>query len=425
METSRHGMSGKSRESILRKLSIEQVEWQTGICRIPDEKASGSILFTGDWVPHREFFSLMVEKPRDIYGDTLEFLQRADLRILNLECAMGGDTPLVKSGPLIRGGREHLPCFRSAQADLVSLANNHFCDYGPTGVQETIALLREEGIDFCGAGSSLQEALQFVVREVNGVKVAFLSFSESGSDLPEAGAQTYGLFAWHPEMVAEQIKLARSCSDLVVVLMHAGCEHIPYPPLYVQQTARKLAEAGADAVVGHHPHVPQGIELHQGVPIAYSLGNYIFPPHIFEFNARGYLLRLDISPHRIVGFQIFPYQIDPAQGVSLLKGREKEAFLKILQELSAPFAAGLGAEAWYGVLAERWQEGYHLRILQEDQKRFAEDPAHAAANLRNRNSKTCHVHFWKDYYHRMAERQIQDAPEWAVAMSRRFTKLHH
>lgn len=243
-------MSGKSRESILRKLSIEQVEWQTGICRIPDEKASGSILFTGDWAPHREFFSLMVEKPRDIYGDTLEFLQRADLRILNLECAMGGDTPLVKSGPLIRGGREHLPCFRSAQADLVSLANNHFCDYGPTGVQETIALLREEGIDFCGAGSSLQEALQFVVREVNGVKVAFLSFSESGSDLPEAGAQTYGLFAWHPEMVAEQIKLARSCSDLVVVLMHAGCEHIPYPPLYVQQTARKLAEAGAEPLSG-------------------------------------------------------------------------------------------------------------------------------------------------------------------------------
>lgn len=403
------------------KTGATAIDWKRGaICGSGDAPAA-KIVFAGDWGAYGGIYESMLRSPERIYGDTREILRSGDLRVMNLECALGGDSPLVKSGPLLRGTPEHLKCLTASGVEAVTLGNNHICDYRREGLARTLSLLDAHGIAHCGAGLNREGAESVLVREVNGITVGLISFTESGSDLPEANGDGYGIFGWHPDAAAGLVAAARRACDIVVALPHAGVEHIPYPPAYIQQAYRRLAAAGADAVIAHHPHVPQGIEIHRGTPIFYSVGNYVFPPGAFSLNSRGYLVRLEISKRGVTGFEVFPYGIDARSGASLLQGEEKTEFLELLQALSEPLAEQ-GNEAWHGVLAARWRSGFHAETLRNDLARFGADPVRTAAVLRNRRSKTCHVNFWYDFYDRIARGVIDEAPEWAVEMTRRFEK---
>lgn len=397
---------------------MERIDWKYGKW---GTSSDARITFTGDWAAYKWFDELIIQTPEAIYGDTLNVLKKADLRVVNLECALGGTTPIIKSGPNISGSRKHLPCLLASGVDVATLGNNHFCDYGPEGIAETLNILRENNIRFCGAGMDRTEAEMPAICELNGVKAGIVSFTESGSDLPEAGENSPGIIGWQKEQLSRIIKDTRQKCDVVIAVMHAGCEYIPYPPAYVQEMARELIRAGANAVIAHHPHVPQGIEIYNDSPIVYSVGNYIFPNAGYFFNTRGYLLTLDIGKNGVTGFTIDPYSIGTAdQGVSLLCGETKDEFLALLKELSAPFVRGEGETAWHGVLARRYQNKYHEKMWNNDLKHFAEDPAKAAAIIRNRTSKSCHVNFWRDYFHRLAEGFIADAPEWALKLCRLY-----
>lgn len=162
--------------------------------------------------------------------------------------------------------------------DMVTLANNHTLDYGTDALTDTLATLNEHDILHVGAGENLQEAKEAVVIETNGKTIGFLGFSRV---LPvaswAAGNKNPGLFSTYDSTIPEnEIRSVKNTCDLVIVYVHWGIERNEYPEDYQRELAKKYIDAGADMVVGSHPHVLQGFEFYKNKPILYSLGNFLF-----------------------------------------------------------------------------------------------------------------------------------------------------
>lgn len=172
------------------------------------------------------------------------------------------------------------PMLRRFGFDMMCLANNHVLDYGPPGLRDTLNLLGTAGIRHFGAGYTRAEAQRGEIVELKGVKVGFLGFMQAYV----AYADTYPWFATSRRpgvarmsisTVQAAIRELRPRVNVLIVSFHWGRNY--RDRLAIQQRFARLAiDAGASLVVGHHPHVPQGVELYKGVPILYSLGNFAF-----------------------------------------------------------------------------------------------------------------------------------------------------
>ncbi|MDW8252222.1 MAG: CapA family protein, partial [Myxococcales bacterium] len=211
------------------------------------------------------------------------WLRSGDIRFVNLEGPLSdqkGETmsprnPLVFTGPPV--GAEVLA---RAGIDLVSTANNHAWDYGKSGLLETLVHLDRAGVKHVGTGASLAEARAPVVMEKNGWKIGFLAAT---------GIWNQGELSKHPgrEHVAEAdaswmipaVRALRERVDVVAVSYHGGEEYREIPLPLARKLHTSLIDAGADVILGHHPHVLQGVGWHRGRPIFYSLGNLRMSMH--------------------------------------------------------------------------------------------------------------------------------------------------
>lgn len=167
---------------------------------------------------------------------------------------------------------------KEMQADAVSLANNHALDFGTDALLDTCDTLDVAGILRTGAGKNLEEAKKAVEIEIQGRKVAIIGATRV-IPVPEWAA--YGntpgmLAAYDPQILLKEVQQLSETQDYVVVFIHWGIERAERPESYQRDLGKKLIDAGADIVIGAHPHVLQGIEYYQGKPIVYSLGNFIF-----------------------------------------------------------------------------------------------------------------------------------------------------
>lgn len=162
--------------------------------------------------------------------------------------------------------------------DLVTLANNHALDFGQEALLDTCAALDGAGIPYVGAGEDLERAKALYTTQLGRWTVGFLGATRV---IPVAdwAATPYGpgmLSTYDPAVLLEEIRKAKEICDLVVVYVHWGIEREAYPKDYQRQLGRQYLDAGADLVIGSHPHVLQGIEYYDGKPIVYSLGNFVF-----------------------------------------------------------------------------------------------------------------------------------------------------
>lgn len=176
----------------------------------------------------------------------------------------------------------YLSAFQEMGVDVVSLANNHALDYGTDALMDTFAALDEAGISYVGAGDSEERAGQPYFMSCGERTVGILSASRV---IPEVSwnieNRQPGLFCTYDSTaLVAAIETARAQCDYLVVYVHWGVERQEYPEEYQRSLAKAYIDAGADLVVGSHPHVPQGIEYYQGKPIVYSLGNFIFNPNM-------------------------------------------------------------------------------------------------------------------------------------------------
>lgn len=211
------------------------------------------------------------------FAATKSELKKGDISIGNLE------SPIARGGSYFtckqfhyRSAPEVATALKNAGFSLVTLANNHMMDFGPEALEETQQHLKQAGIGCTGAGASLNAARKMAVITVKGKKVAFLAYSLTFPDTFYATANRSGTAPGYYAFYRSDIAAARKVADYVVVSFHWGAENISVPKPYQVATAHRAIDAGADVVIGHHPHVLQGIERYKNGVILYSLGNFTF-----------------------------------------------------------------------------------------------------------------------------------------------------
>ncbi|HRF90756.1 MAG TPA: CapA family protein, partial [Desulfobacter postgatei] len=311
---------------------------------------AATLVIAGDWAPIRAFAPLIESDPQAIYGDVLPLLQKADLTLVNMEAPLSDiGSEVCKSGAVFKGRTCHVKGLTAVPFSAVTLGNNHMFDFGVEGFQQTVRVLDRHGIARTGAGMTKAEAQAPLMMEAKGVRIAIVNISE-GEDLTAAGPGP-GVAGWDIKGACTRIKNLKKNTTralhAVIAVVHCGLEYIPFAPEYATNAFRKLAHAGADAVIGHHPHVPQGLFFHKNTPVCCSLGNFIFyQPTNFFWRKLGYLVRLHISKKGLAGLDIEPYRIHD-RGVQMLAGPDRDYFFKRLKEISEPLSTPEGSlEAW-------------------------------------------------------------------------------
>lgn len=264
-------------------------------------------------------------------------LRGADLALGNLECVIAdGGTP--RPGPYrLRAPLPAAGILREAGFDLLGLANNHALDYGSEGLAETVSRLHEAGIGTVGAGLDPQAAAHPVIREAGGLRLAFLAFNmvQDPDDTPWAGGWTRAM--WDEEQAANAIAAVRAGTDghmpqAVIVSLHWGYEYEVRPDPAQCDAAHALLKAGADLVLGHHPHVVQGTEVRAGGFVAYSLGNLVFDQQQAE-TRQGLALRAFFDGEGLRAVQALPLWTGPHPQLML---PEESAALLARAEPSLP-----------------------------------------------------------------------------------------
>jgi len=206
-----------------------------------------------------------------------KLISSADVAFANLEYPITlKGTRYTDKEYTFRGDPESLHAIRKAGFDLLSLANNHIMDYGEKGLRDTIRQCRKNRIVITGAGADLQSASSLAVIKRRGVRYGLLAYSLTFPEEFWATPDKPGTA--HPDwaQVGNDIRDARSRVDILMVSFHWGEELKSDPKKYQVDFAHHAINSGADVVLGHHPHIPQPIEIFKGRPIFYSLGNYAF-----------------------------------------------------------------------------------------------------------------------------------------------------
>ena len=368
------------------------------------------MIFASDLAPIRGFAPLMKADPEAVYGDLLPLLKGSDCNIVNLESPLySGGEFIVKSGAAFSGDPEDVAVLTAGNFRAAVCANNHTFDRGDEGFFRTRETLLANRIACVGAGRDLREARKPHVFTLNGLRIALFTISE-GEDMRGATAASPGVRPWEVEYLARELRRAKKRYDVLIVSAHCGLEYQPFPSYYVYEAFKLWADAGADLIVGHHPHVPQGMAKFGGVPAYFSLGNFAFyQPRPLFYRKIGYMLEIELDDRGIKAHRPVPYRIED-RGVRLMTSGEKREFDRLFKKLSAPLATPEGAKrAWQAVLAYHGVAGFRDE-LKKILDKFEEDPPVAAAMQRNRVCCMQHRTQWIDGLSRIADGSIADAP---------------
>jgi poly-gamma-glutamate capsule biosynthesis protein CapA/YwtB (metallophosphatase superfamily) len=380
------------------------------------------VLVASDWAPIRAFDPIVRRDPLAVYGNLLPVLRRADLRIVNCECALTRATRSVwKSGAVFKGDPAHVKGLTAVPFEVACLGNNHVLDYGVAGLRETLRVLDRHDIRTVGAGLTEREAYAPLALRAGRVRLHIVNFSE-GEDLTAADGGP-GVFGWDIPRVSEVVRRCKRSGGVVIAIGHCGLEYVPYPPPYVVSAFRAIADAGADCVIGHHPHVPQGFEVRHGCPIFYSLGNFVFyQPVSLHYRKVGFCVTLRVGGARITGFDVHPYRIEET-GLRGLDVQEERAFRNTLVRISRPFRTVGGPErAWAAYLAYYGEPGFTTEV-KTILERMKTEPQKAAAMFRNRVTTMQHSELWRDTLTRMmTDRLRPPSPEATAVVEEWFTR---
>ena len=231
------------------------------------------ILFTGDF-----FFDY--DEPRDDISKIGKWIRdNGYLTVVNLEGPLAvpaKEHAEKKRGPNLAASGTAALILEELNTAGVTLANNHMMDYGEYGLKSTLSILDDKGIKHTGAGVTLEEALKPFVIDTGTVKTAFLSFGWDVEETRYASGHSAGCAPRDKDVILREVRAAKKMYDRVVVCMHWGFEFNRYPMPYDTDLAHATIDAGADLIIGNHPHCVQPYEEYHGKTIFYSLGNFYF-----------------------------------------------------------------------------------------------------------------------------------------------------
>ncbi len=238
-------------------------------------------------------------------------LNQSDIRIGNLECVIA-TVGKAEDKPFTFKAHPRVLKLLKQHFDAVSLANNHTGDFGPAAFNQMLGFLDHAQMPYFGGGRDLQQAHTPLLFQRQGITIAVLGYNEFFPRGFEADVDRPGSAWSDDEQVVADIQAARQIhhADVVIPFMHWGVEDEPYAISRQQKLARRMIDAGADAVVGSHPHVTQNTEFYKDRPIVYSLGNFVFDGYSSLENTTGWALQLQVGKEGVSQARIHVARID-------------------------------------------------------------------------------------------------------------------
>lgn len=285
-----------------------------------------TLIATGDVIPARSVNAQAIKRNnyKWAFEKTADVIKSADVTFINLEAPLFDTCPLTTEGMVFCGSNHHIEGLLSVGVDVVSIANNHAGNYGLEGIQKTVSLLKNNGISITGNNN-------FAVKNIKGVKMAFLGFNniykhEQGISWSDKNA------------IQKQIMEARQQADLVIVTFHWGTEYQSQPDNTQKDLGHFTIDAGADLVIGNHPHWIQPIEFYHGKLITYVHGNYIFDQMWSKKTREGVIGKYVFFDKKLVDVEYYPLQIDDYGQPHFITQTQKEQILTNMKTESLKLA---------------------------------------------------------------------------------------
>lgn len=320
------------------------------------EQPQVKLLFTGDFFPG--------DSVATISSDLLRLGHEADLVFANIEGPLAAvGVPLEDRRVHLRSLPQNAEALRAFHLDVACLANNHTFDWTREGLKQCLATLHANGIRTLGAGPNRTEAERPLILDCNGVTIGAIAVGEHRIGTWPAQEDGPGCAVIENRPVCETVASLRAQTDVVVVSIHWGCTNCFYPLPEHRALGRALLEAGATLVIGHHPHVIQGVERIGNGAIVYSLGDCVFgllsrsdrPPRYSRENRFGMLCSAHVNQAGLQGLRFFhTRQIDPHGSVELQPPHRILSRERVVRGLGKPFGR---------VNYARWFRRYAARRL--------------------------------------------------------------
>jgi poly-gamma-glutamate synthesis protein (capsule biosynthesis protein) len=277
------------------------------------------------------------------------FLRSKDLVFVNLE------TPLTthpRPNGLFISHPQYAQAMKDTGISIVAVANNHIYDAGEKGLLDTLCHLQSAAIPSVGAGENFKAAREGKLVQLRGMRLLFLGYTQFCNGRFASLAGDYpGILPLDRKLMIEDIKQARPKADALFVSLHWGLENQPNVHPKQVEIAHLLIDAGADCIIGHHPHVPHGIEIYKSKPIFYSLGNFIFPRYYSKWSDN-FLAEIIIVQGKIAGVVLYPIA-----GIGrelfqpeLLTGKRADLLLQELQLKSIVFNTAIAIRDHLGYI---------------------------------------------------------------------------
>ena len=293
--------------------------------------------------------ALRTLRPKQTWGDVLPLLISADLRIVNLECAITDHNQPWTRTPKVfhfRADSSAVEVLKAARVDVCSLANNHTLDFEQRGLLDTMEHLKAAGIWYAGAGHNREEAARPALLAARSAdrtsRVALLAFTNNEppfaaeSDRPGTNYLPVSLEADVLGRVEAAVTAAREAgAETVVFSNHWGPNMVQRPSALFRRFARAVMDRGVDVYYGHSAHVFQGVEIYRGKPILYDTGDFIddYMVHPKLRNDWSFLFRISLEGGEFRRLELFPVTL-PYTRAQLAKGSEREAILDRMERLS-------------------------------------------------------------------------------------------
>jgi poly-gamma-glutamate capsule biosynthesis protein CapA/YwtB (metallophosphatase superfamily) len=277
-------------------------------------------------------------------------LAAAEITVGNFESTLSADGSPTQGGDSFAASPRVTPGLRTAGFDLMSLANNHVGDYGDRALRQTLSRFEVAGIKTVGAGRNLTAARRPIIIERDGVRIGFLAVDSIG-ETPAAtrtGAgtnrlnmppRTGPLNRSQLQRISADIRALSTRVDVAVVLTHWGTQYTHRPESSQRLVAQAFADAGADLVIGGHPHWVQGLEMAGSAVVVHSLGNFIFDMDFQTKTREGIFLEILLWDGAVKAVEPVPYLIDDAFTPRLIKGDRAQGILgDVWRSSRGPFA---------------------------------------------------------------------------------------
>lgn len=283
------------------------------------------VIATGDVIPARSTNFQTLQRNNFLwpFEKTADVLKSADITFINLETPLMQNCQPINEGMSFCGSAKHIEGLLSAGVDVASLGNNHSANYGKPGLDETKKLLEDNGILVTGlTGPVFKDESPWVIKEVNGIKFAFLGYTDISKTPLVSSADE--------NKIATEVAEAKKNADVVIVQYHWGSEYITEPEERQKLLGQLTIDSGADLVIGNHPHWIKPVEFYKDKLITYAHGNFVFDQEWSQKTKEGIVGVYTFDSKNLIDVEYLPVEIINYGQPYLLEGDKKQ---KILNEL--------------------------------------------------------------------------------------------